>query len=82
MAGGLALALAEERFGAGAVTGGKGLARFAPCNLGPAQRDPRLEFVDRIGVDVLTAQFLGSIGTQAGQALVGFHGSLVLTRTG
>lgn len=79
---GLALALSEERFGAGAVAGGKGLARFAPGNLGPAQGDPRIEFVDRIGVNGLTAQFLGSIGTQPGKALVGFHGSLVLTRTG
>ncbi len=68
-------ALAKQRFRAQPVLRGKGLARFAPGDLGPAQRDPRVQFVQRLGIDILAAQFLGSICAQPREAFVGLHGT-------
>lgn len=55
---------------------GKCLACLAAPDLGAAQGDPGIQFVERIGINVLIAQFLGSIGAKPGEALIGFHGHL------
>lgn len=70
------LSLAKQSFCAGTVADGKELARLAAFDLGPAQRDAGIKLVHRIGINIVTAQFLGNIGAQPRKAFVRLHDSL------